>query len=120
MPPKRLRKFQGKSEIIFSGIKEEISSDSAADGWPIELQEALNIKSVSTNQNPDHQCLPLKNELKNGSEKSSPKKVITFIKRAVSQKLFKKSEIIYHYMVQLLFHLLLNSSYTIFTLSRIL
>ena len=120
MPPKRLRKFQGKSEIIFSGIKEEISSDSAADGWPIELQEALNIKSVPTNQNPDHQCLLLKKELKNGSEKSSPKKVITFIKRAVSKKKFKKSEIIYHYMVHLLFHLLLISSYTIFTLSRIL
>ena len=105
---------------MFSGIKEEISSDSAADGWPIELQEALNIKSVSTNQNPDPQCILLKNELKNGSEKSSPTKVITFIKRAVSQKLFKKSEIIYHYMVQLLFQLLLKSSYTIFTLSRIL
>ena len=71
---------------MFSGIKEEISSDSAADGWPIELQEALNIKSVPTNQNPDHQCLLLKKELKNGSEKSSPKKVITFIKRAVSKK----------------------------------
>ena len=119
MPPKRLRKFHGKSEIIFSGIKEEISSDSAADGWPIELQEALNIKSVPTNQNPDHQCLLLKKELKNGSEKSSPKKVITFIKRAVSKKKkFQKSEIIY--MVHLLFNLLLISSYTIFTLSRIL
>ena len=82
-----MRKLHGKSEIIFSGIKEEISS--AADGyhWPIELQE----KSVSTNQNPvpRHQCLLLKNELKNCSEKGSPK-VVTLIKRAVSQKYSKK------------------------------
>ena len=89
LPPKRLRKFHGKSEIMFSDIKEEISS--AADGyhcWPIELHEAP-VKSASTNQNsdPHQQCLLLKNEFKNCRGKCSPK-IITFIKRAVSQNTY--------------------------------